>query len=580
MPENHPSLALLLQKLWYSISGTQRRSVLLLVSLSLICGLLEVTMLGVAAPFFSVLTGNPVTTNTFSKLPLLSNNPSSDTIALIFLVTSLVAASARLILLYFTNKIGFRIGADLGLLVFRQSLLQPLESQKARSSADVIAAASEKSHVIVYNVIVAILQFCGSGIVLLSIATALFAFNPAITFGTLLFFSGFYLLIVWGFRGEIAKASQDVAFFQTKVFRALQEGLGSKRDVILHKAENHYCEMYRKAIVPLRLAQGKIHFAIQGPRFIIESAVVILIGAIFIALNNLSDNFSSMLPILGVFALGGLKLLPITQQIYASSTSIISSREVMRDVLINIKIDEKNNNKPTETKQEIKIKFLNELKLTDVSFTYHGAKTSALSKISMRIGKGERVAIIGPSGGGKSTLADLLLGLIAPQNGCLTIDGSAIDKLNVDQWHAMVAHVPQDIYLADSTIAENIAVGIPHAEIDMSKVRKSASLAKISSVIEALPEGYEFMVGEGGNKLSGGQRQRIAIARAFYRGAEFIVLDEATSALDRELEKELLATIHDISREITIVMVTHNLESVTEFDQVFYINSGTLTQPC
>jgi ATP-binding cassette subfamily B protein len=494
-----------------------------------------------------------------------------------FLVVSFVAAASRLALLYFTNKIGFRIGADLGLLVYRQSLLQPLESQKARSSAEIIAAASEKSHVIVYNVIVAVLQFCGSSIVFLSIAAALFVFNPWITMGTLLFFSGFYLMIVWGFRGEIARASKDVASFQTKVFRALQEGLGSKRDVILHKAQDYYCNMYRNAVIPLRSAQGNIQFAIQGPRFIIESAVVMLIGGIFLILNNLSTNISAVLPVLGVFALGGLKLLPITQQIYASSTAIISSREVMRDVLGNIPEYARTTAIRESGLPRAPIEFSQTLKLVAVSFSYQGASTDALSGVSMTIEKGERIAIIGPSGGGKSTLADVLLGLLSPSEGYLAIDDSRIDEKNVAEWHALVAHVPQDIYLADSTITENIAIATPSDKIDLDQVRKAAALARISDLIDSLPEGYGFMVGEGGNRLSGGQRQRIAIARALYRGAQFLVLDEATSALDRDLENELLATIHDISRDITIVMVTHNLESTNEFDRVFSMNAGTLT---
>lgn len=572
-----PPIHFLLYKLWNVISIAQQRSILALLVLSILCGALEVAMLGIAAPFFSILTGNAAAENTIYRQFLSSHTLTSNDIAAIFLFVSAVTTGARLALLYFTNKIGFKIGADLGVLIYRQSLLQPLELQKNKSSSEIIAAASEKSHVIVYNVIVAILQLCGSTVVFASIATALFLFNPWITINTIILFSGFYLLIVLGFRGDIARSSKDLASFQTKLFRALQEGIGSKRDVILHKAENYYCNMYTSAIIPLRRAQGKIHFAIQAPRFIIESAVVISIGGIFIIINNASENFSSTLPLLGVFALGGLKLLPITQQIYAASTAIVSSTEIMHDVLGDLKEKKKETAKINPT-QSTKIYFSQKLELSNVSFSYIQSTHKTLSRVSMQIKKGERIAIIGPSGGGKSTLADLLLGLLPPSDGYMMIDNTTLDETNINQWHDMVAHVPQDIYLADSTITENIAIAIPYDQIDMLKVKKAAELAKISSMIETLADGYNFMVGEGGNRLSGGQKQRIAIARALYRGAQFLVLDEATSALDEELENELLATIHNIPREITIVMVTHNLKSTSEFDKVYSINSGTVTQ--
>lgn len=569
------SVSSLLLELWHALTVKQRQSVVRLLLLSVLCGLLEVLMLAVAAPFFSMLTGN---TASRQMLPVWLHELSAVSpvqIALLFLAVSLLAAIARLALLFLTNRIGFRIGADVGLLVFRQALLEPLEIQKARSSAEVIAASSEKSHVMVYSVIVAALQFFGSSIVFFSIGMALCLLNPWITVGTVVFFSGLYLAIVFWFRESIARASDEAASYQTAVFRTLQEGLGSKREVILHKAHTHYCDLYQRAAVPLRAAQGRIQFAIQGPRFIIESAVVLSIGGIFLVLSFVSESVTATLPLLGVFALGGLKLLPVTQQIYASSTAIVSSRATMEDVLYRLR----GHSSVSECSRAARgtLRFESGILLDRVSFSYQGSSGEVLRDISMEIRKGERIVVSGPSGSGKSTLGDLLLGLLTPTRGTILVDDVHLQADNTDQWHALVAHVPQDLFLADASIAENIAGAVPKHTIDMAQVRRAASLAQISDLVQTLPGGYDFVVGEGGGRLSGGQRQRVAIARAFYRGAKFLLLDEATSALDSELERELMTTIHAISRDITIVVITHNLEVTREFDRAYRLVDGVLT---
>lgn len=573
-PQENTSIFYLLGCLWSKLNPVQRRAVCCLFLLSCICGIFELGMLGVAAPFLSMLTGKSWNEANFLGKWFPSLTESRNTLAITFLLVSISAATARIVLLYFTNRVGFRMGADLGLLVYKQALLQPLEAQKSHSSAEIISAASEKSHTIAYDVVVAVLQFTGAGIVFLSIVTALFIFNKWVTLGTVAYFSGVYLLVVYAFRGKIQRAGQEVASLQTKVLRALQEGLGSKRDVILHKAQAYYCDLYSEAIIPLRKAQGRIQFAIQGPRFIIESAVVLAIGGIFIILENFSGDVSSMLPLLGVFALGGLKMLPITQQLYAASTAIISSRNLMHDVLVKSAQNSKSKNDAIHHTSVSPLNFEQEIELHELNFTYAGATIPVIRNVSLTIKRGDRIAVIGPSGGGKSTFADLLLGLLIPSGGELRVDGTPITASTLDQWHALVAHVPQDIYIADVSIAENIAVATPAAEIDMERVKQAAEFAKLRDFIEHLPETYKSSVGEGGNKLSGGQRQRIGIARALYRGAKFLVLDEATSALDRDLERELLAAIHDLPRDITVIMVTHNLENTSQFDRTFQVKDG------
>jgi ATP-binding cassette subfamily B protein len=215
--------------------------------------------------------------------------------------------------------------------------------------------------------------------------------------------------------------------------------------------------------------------------------------------------------------------------------------------------------------------------LHQVGFQYSATDEYAIRDLNIVIRKGERVAIVGPTGGGKSTLLDILMAIIHPTSGMMAIDGVIVDAKNAELWHAHIAHVPQNVFLADKTIAENIAFGQHADRIDMARVELVAKQVRLSDAIAQIPGGYSSRVGERGIQLSGGQRQRIAIARALYRNADVIVLDEATSALDDQTEMTIMETIRNVSNNVTIIMVTHREKALKGFDSIYLLKDAKLT---
>jgi ABC-type multidrug transport system fused ATPase/permease subunit len=280
------------------------------------------------------------------------------------------------------------------------------------------------------------------------------------------------------------------------------------------------------------------------------------------------------LPVLGALALGAQRLLPLLQVIYGGWTNMNISRQSMADVvaILDLPIEDRyQSTRPIEP-----LPFERKIELEGVSFRYSPDRPLVLKDVSLTVNKGARVGFIGKTGSGKSTIMDLVMGLLQPTSGQIKIDGTVLTSENVREWQAQIAHVPQAIYLADTTIAANIAFGIAESEIDLVRVREAARHAELEDFIESLSDHYNSIVGERGIRLSGGQRQRIGIARALYKQAKLLVFDEATSALDNETEAAVMASIGSLHRDLTILIIAHRLSTVEKCDQIYRLDGGRL----
>jgi ATP-binding cassette subfamily B protein len=273
--------------------------------------------------------------------------------------------------------------------------------------------------------------------------------------------------------------------------------------------------------------------------------------------NQKNNYIYDILPVLGSLALGAQRILPLVNQVYQAHSA---NRGIAYSLIDVIKILEKKDYL-LDTKSNINFSFKKSIILKNLNFSYKKDNTYVLQNLNFEILKGSKVAITGPSGSGKSTLLDLIMGLLEPTDGEIIVDNFSI-KNNKDQWQKKIAHVPQFIYLADVTITENIAFGIPKDKIDLDKVIKASKQAQIHDFIESRELGYNEIVGERGVKLSGGQRQRLGIARALYKEAELLILDEATSALDNETEDSFIKIIDNLEKNITVLIVAHRLSSI------------------
>jgi ATP-binding cassette subfamily B protein len=306
---------------------------------------------------------------------------------------------------------------------------------------------------------------------------------------------------------------------------------------------------------------------------LIEALGIALIAVLAYAITGREGGVAAAIPLLGALAIGAQRLLPVLQQLYGSWSSLRGEQASLNDVL---DLLEQPLPAYAGALNSEPITFTRSIKLNDICFRYTDQTPWVLRNIDLEIQKGSRVGFVGTTGSGKSTLLDILMALLPPVKGGLVIDGTAINEQNFRSWQSHIAHVPQSIFLADTTIAENIAFGVPADQIDYQRVEKAARQAQIAETIESWEKGYSTFVGERGVRLSGGQRQRIGIARALYKQADVMVFDEATSALDNETETELMKSVNAIANDITVIMVAHRLSTLRACDTIYELEAGRI----
>jgi ATP-binding cassette subfamily B protein len=302
-----------------------------------------------------------------------------------------------------------------------------------------------------------------------------------------------------------------------------------------------------------------------------EAIGMVIIVLVAFLLTQTEGGMIGALPTLGAIALGGQKLLPASQQVYSTYSTIKGTKKSLDDVVMLL---EQPLPKNINTISPLSVAFNNGIKLENLSFRYTQDSAWVLKNINLSIAKGSRIGFMGETGSGKSTLIDIIMGLIRPSNGKLLIDDELINFENSRAWQSHIAHVPQNIYLSDTSISENIAFGVPRDEVNIKQVEEAAKKAKLDDLIGSWKDGYEAIIGERGVKLSGGQRQRIGIARALYKQADLLVFDEATNALDSNTEREVMSAINNLNKDLTILIIAHRLTTLKQCDLIISIGSG------
>ena len=490
--------------------------------------------------------------------------------ALFFAGAAIAAASIRMLLLWVGTRLAFAIGADVSIGIYQRTLHQPYAIHISRNSSEVVSGITAKSNAVIYGGLMPSLQLASAAVTLAAIVGGLVALDPLVALATLFGFGAVYGGLIFSARKRLASNGKRIAQESTRVLKCLQEGLGGIRDVLLDGSQSTYCKSYREADLPLRWAQGNNQFISASPRYAMEAIGLSMIAALSYYLVRQPEGLEKALPLLGVLALGAQRMLPTLQQAYAAWAGIKGSQASVQDAITLLE-------QPMPEQApgpSVGLMFCGAIRFSTVTFAYQPALPPILTGLDLTIHKGERVGIIGATGSGKSTLLDLLMGLLEPSGGVLEVDGVKIDSSTRRAWQSHIAHVPQAIYLADSSVEENIAFGIPREEIDQARVREVASQAQIAEVIESMPNGYASMVGERGTRLSGGQRQRIGIARALYKRADVIVFDEATSALDNETEKTVMESIDALNPDLTVIIIAHRLSTLRKCDRIVELGGG------
>jgi len=567
-----------LRRLWAQLSRRRRLQALTLITLTLASSLAEMLSLGAVVPFLAVLA-EPERIWGTGKAQWLAGlmgwqHPADLVLplCLAFAGAALLAGAVRIQVLRGTIGLANGIGSDLSIEIYGRTLYQPYAVHLQRSSSEIISAISTQVEQVV-GILFSLLQLATAGLMSLGLVVVLIWLNPAVTLAVAAVVGGGYGLLMGLSQRKLQRLGPAILKDQALLIRSLQEGLGAIRDVILDGNQPIYQATYGQADRRLRRHRGTGQFMALAPRYGMEAVGLVAIALAALGMGAGQAGFLGAIPLLGALALGAQRLLPSLQLIYSSWSSFRINLPALSSVLGYL---EQPVAKADLAPAPAPLQFKSDIQFQKISFRYGPDLPWVLRDVDLSIRRGERIGIMGETGSGKSTLVDLLMGLLEPSIGEFLVDGEPVRGEQLRRWRGAIAHVPQSIFLADASIAENIAFGVPKGAIDQARLEQACQQAQIDGMISSLERGYDTGVGERGVRLSGGQRQRIGIARALYKRAAVLVFDEATSALDHGTETEVMAAIDALSKDLTIVIIAHRLSTLEKCDRLVSVKQGQL----
>jgi ABC-type multidrug transport system fused ATPase/permease subunit len=562
-------------KILFLLSKKQKKQIIGLFFLLLIGIFFEMLGLGILIPVFSVML-NPqklLDYHLFQKFAIKILLLPKKEIILLFMIILIIVYTIKSIFLFFLtwkqNRFSTDLSADLSKRMFHGYLTQPYSFHLVNNSAFLLRnIQNEVSQFLTVSQNVVVISIEASAA--LGVALMLFFIEPLGAFIVMIFliFSVFIFykltknkLIIWGKNRQL---------FDGKTNQHIIQGLNGIKDVIILGRQKVFLDNYNKYNEAKADISTKQYTLQMMPRFYLELLAVVGLCFLILIMTIQGKSNEIIFPIIGVFVAAAFRIIPSFNRIM-SAFQVIKYNKVVLDLLYNEFSKFNNLNLKVA---DFKIQFEKEIDIKNIYFSYPNAEKPSLLDVSIKIKKGNSIGLIGKSGSGKSTVADILLGLLIPEKGEIIID----NKINISQclesWRSKIGYVGQNIYLTDDSIINNVAFGIPKEEIDIKQVNNVLKLAQILDFINELPDGLGTIVGERGVRISGGQKQRIGIARALYNNPEILVLDEATSALDNETEKDFMNSVYQMKGTITLVIIAHRLTTIEKCDFIYELNNG------
>lgn len=561
------------------IDKNSKRNLLILLIFSPFIAILEIVAVSSIVPFLGIILEPNKYLNLYPYSEILNRFYIFNTRDLIyfalviFFLIQLVTGFARLCMIGAITRMSFIIAVDLSTKIYKKYIYQSYISSKLLDTSDATAILTTHVNSIPYHILIPILTTINS---IFSLIFLLFVLSYADLFSFSILIVGFLciFIFIFNFTNKYLKVNSIIITNETSlIIKILRETFIGFRDIIIYNLHLYNISLFEHTNQKLRNAQRINQLILQFPRPAVESLGMLIVGLIIIYIISSDVLLTEAIPILGLFALGAQRALPHLQSIFTSIGTISGSYDSLRNVVCAL---EKPELQQLFLKVNDSIPTYAGIKLTNVSFTYPNESRPVLKNISLSISKGDNVCIYGTTGCGKSTLIDIFMGLIVPSAGEVSSGDFIITEKSALNWRRLISHVPQSIFLANLSIAENIALGISRDDIDENKLIRCAKIAQIHEQILLINNKYDSVVGENGVLLSGGQRQRIGIARALYRGGEILVLDESTSGLDSETERKVYEALFDSHIYSSIILVTHKLSLLKFFDNSFRIHNGEL----
>ena len=598
----------------------ERRNAVILFCMILTTGVLEAVGVASVMPFLSVLSNPGVIQEKaylswpYNALGFTDTNTFLFFLGIAVFCIVVFGLSFRALTEYFLARYTQMRNYSLSSRLLRSYLSRPYTWFLNRHSADLGKTILSEVGQVINQALIPTAEVIAKGVIVLCLVGMLFVIDPVVALLAAGLLGGSYFVIYLALRRFLSRIGKDRVKANQERFQIAQEAFGGIKEVKAAGLEQGYFRSFLNPARRFAKHQAANRIAGMVPRFFLEAlAFGGMLIVILILLAVRGGTLDQVLPTLGVFAFAGMRLLPAMQQVYQNATKLRFGTPALDALYKDMMQGETSTQETISTKRSSDIAPLhlhNHIKLSQVTYTYPGATQPAIDNLDMTIDANTTVGLAGATGAGKTTLGDLIMGLLPPDHGQILVDGqpileSAYSPSNLSpsthnssndsnsssstdnrqlitdncqrSWQRALGYVPQQIFLADDTVAANIAFGVPAEEIDMQAVERAAKIAELHEfVLQELPNVYETYVGERGVRLSGGQRQRIGIARALYHDPDVLILDEATSALDNLTEKAVMDAVHNLTREKTIILIAHRLSTVQKCDQIFLLEHGRL----
>ena len=570
------------KKLYHLLSTNERKKAGLLLIMIIIMSFLD--MLGVASilPFMTVLA-NPgliesniilnIMFNISSEFGVETNQEFLFTLGILVFILLIVSLAFKALTTYAQNLFVSMREHSIGKRLVEGYLHQPYSWFLNHHSADLGKTILSEVAQVAGNGLYPAIDIISKSIITISIMTLLFFIDPKLTIVVCLSFGSTYLLTFYIVQKLLKRIGNKRLNNNQLRFLAVIEAFSATKEIKAGGLE----EVYIKRFSDSTKIYARTNVLSQAiailPRYIFEAVAFGGILLILLYTKAQTGDFINSLPIISLYAFAGYRLMPAFQQIYSALTQlafISPSIDKLNNDLKKLNVHEKN-------QDQVAIAFNKEIKLNKICYNYPNTSRTSLNYVSLTIPSRSTVGIIGQTGCGKTTMVDIILGLLEPVKGTLEVDEKIITRKNVRSWQRSIGYVPQSIFLSDDTVAANIAFGVDTKNIDLEAVEKASKIANLHGFVkDELPEQYQTKIGENGVRLSGGQRQRIVIARALYHNPKVLIFDEATSALDSQTEKLIMGAINNLKGDITIILIAHRLDSLKNCDNIYLLDKGEL----
>ena len=570
------------KKILYLLTPKEHKNARLLLVMILFVALID--MIGIASilPFMAVLV-NPGLIETNIVLNIMyqvSGNFGVEnqqqflfTLGILVFLILITSLSLKALTTYFELRFIQMTEYRVSQRLLKIYLCQPYSWFLNRHSADLGKAILSEVSIIIGNGIHPMLDLIAKSIVALTLIILLIIVDPKLAFIVSFTLSLAYVIIYKFARSYLSRIGLERVKANQQRFTSISDAFGAFKELKLGGLEQSFINQFAISAKTFAKHQASSQTIKQLPRYFLEAIAFGGMLLVILYLITRTGTLANAIPVIALYVFAGYRLMPALQQIFGAIAQLRFVNPSIEAMYKDIKSLEKY----AEEKNKKSILFNSKINLNYIRYAYPNSSRTSLKDISLSITASTTVGIVGTTGSGKTTMVDIILGLLQPQQGTLEVDDKIINKDNIRAWQNLIGYVPQNIYLSDSTIASNIAFGAPYHEINQEAVETAAKIANLHAfVINELPKKYFTSIGERGIRLSGGQRQRIGIARALYHNPKVLILDEATSSLDNITEKAVLDEIHNIKKDMTIIMIAHRLSTVKKCDNIFLLEKGNL----